>query len=354
MLNPGPIWDFILTFTTVLIVMPVLIGFAPQLGLMDRPDERKQHKGDIPLVGGFALFAGMAFVLGLRYVDDSRLLSMLLGGMLLVLMGVCDDRRGLSQRLRFAVQIMACCLMIFGAGVMLHDFGQLLWPGTLQLGWFTIPVTIFCVVGVTNAINMIDGMDGLSASLALVTVAGFAVAVTVSGQSLAAAPEIPALAGGLCAYLLFNLRLPWRTRAWAFFGDAGTLLLGFVLGWVLVEQSQGSERTIAPVTALWLLAVPLIDTVFVMIKRRQNGMSMIEADREHLHHAFLRSGWSVNATLIAMVLAAIVLAAFGLLMEWSGVPEYVSYGLFLSICGVYYFMMSRVWKNRKLFGREIR
>ncbi len=214
-------------------------------------------------------------------------------------------------------------------------------------------MTIFCVVGVTNATNMIDGMDGLSASVMMVSLLGLAVAHWQIGLPLAHDPLLPALMGAICAYLLFNLRLPWRGRALVFFGDAGTLFLGFVLAWLLVEHSQGGDRVIAPVTALWLFAVPLLDTVFVMIKRRQAGVSMVEADRGHLHHAFLRSGRSVNTTLVLMALAAAGFAGLGLLFERYGVREYASFGLFVVLSGVYYLVMSRVWRKRKFFGRVI-
>jgi UDP-GlcNAc:undecaprenyl-phosphate GlcNAc-1-phosphate transferase len=353
MRNPGSFWDFILTFTAVLVVMPVLIGLAPRLGLEDQPDERKDHGGPIPLVGGLALFAGFTLVLGLRYGLDGEIGVLLGAGLLLVLMGVWDDRHHLTPRFRFVIQIGAACLMIFAANVVLDDFGNLLWPGTLRLHWLAAPVTIFCVVGVTNATNMIDGMDGLSASVLAISLLGLGFAFWEGGLTLARDPVIPALLGGLCAYLLFNLRFPWRSSAWAFLGDAGTLFLGFVVAWLMVGHSQGSGRVIAPVTALWLFAVPLLDTVFVMVKRRKAGLSMTEADHEHLHHAFLRSGWSVNGTLGMIVLAAAGLAAVGLLLQRYGVADYVSFVLFMLICAGYYFSMTRVWRQRSMFGREI-
>lgn len=353
MLNPGPTWDFLLTFTAVLVLMPVLIHLAPRLGLEDRPDTRKDHTGRVPLVGGIALFGGLALILAVRHGFGGDIGVLLGAGALLVAMGAWDDRGHLTPRFRFVVQIAAVCLMIFGAGVVLRDFGQLLWPATLPLGWLAVPVTLFCVVGVTNATNMIDGMDGLSASVLLVSLAGLGLAHWVHGLSLAHDPVSAALMGGLCAYLLFNLRLPWRSRAWVFLGDAGTLFLGFLLAWLLVDHSQGSARVIAPVTALWLFAVPLLDTVFVMIKRRQAGLSMVGADREHLHHAFLRSGWSVNGTLGMIVLAAAGFTALGLVLERRGVAEYFSFALFLAVSAAYYITMSRAWRNRRFLGREI-
>ena len=345
MLNSGIHWDFILAFTVVLISLPVLIHLAPGLGLVDHPDERKHHAGSVPLVGGVAIFLAMLLVLGIQYIDQSGIKEMLAGGLLLVVIGVIDDRDHIHPRYRFLVQILAACLMIFGAEVLLRDFGQLIGAWEFELKWAAIPITAFCVVGVTNAANMIDGIDGLSASLFLVCLAGLGLAINDASGGLNSAPEILVMAGALLAYLLFNLRFPWRKNALTFFGDAGTLLLGFIMAWLLVRYSQGPNRTIAPVTALWLFAVPLLDTVFLMIKRKLEGKSMVKADRCHLHHAFLKSGWSVNATLAIIVFISVELAGIGLLFEWAQVPEYMSFYAFLLVAGVYYFGMRRFWKK---------
>ena len=142
------------SFIAVLVALPLLIRLAPRLGLLDRPDARKRHRGEVPLVGGLSLFVGLAVAYLVNHYGDARLAWMLGGGLLLVAVGFFDDRQEVSTLLRFAVQTAACLLMALGADVYLRDFGQLLWAGTLPLGWAAIPVTVFCVVGVTNALNM--------------------------------------------------------------------------------------------------------------------------------------------------------------------------------------------------------
>lgn len=333
--------------------MPVLIRLAPKLGLVDLPDERKHHQGDVPLVGGLAIFLGLVVALGTRHSSDQGLLVLLGSGAMLVAMGAWDDRHELSTRSRFLVQAVCATAMVLLAHIGLHSFGNLLGTGPLLLAWFEVPVTIFCVVGITNAVNMIDGMDGLSASLALVTLCGLSLAVWQNGGAVEAYPEIPTLIGAICGYLLFNLRLPWRGRALAFFGDAGTLLVGFLLAWLLIRHSQGSAPDIWPVTALWLIAIPLMDTLFIMIQRMRLGQSMFKADRNHLHHAFLRAGWSTNATLLAIIATAAGMAGFGLLLQRYASAEYISFAFFLLISAAYYLGMNKVWKQRRLFGRPI-
>ena len=353
MTNPGASWDLLVAFTVVIIAMPVFIRLAPRLGLVDLPDDRKHHHGNVPLVGGLAIFLGLVITLGLRHSSDQGLLVLLGSGALLAAMGAWDDRRELSAFSRFLVQAICATAMVLMAHVGLHSFGDLLGTGPLLLSWFEVPVTIFCVVGITNATNMIDGMDGLSASLALVTLTGLSLAIGQNAGALQDYPEIPTLIGAICGYLLFNLRLPWRGRALAFFGDAGTLLTGFLLAWLLIRHSQGPKPDIWPVTALWLIAIPLMDTLFLMIQRKRVGQSMFKADRSHLHHAFLRAGWSTNGTLLAIIATATGLAGCGLLLQRYAGAEYISFACFLLISAAYYLAMNKVWKQRQLFGRPI-
>jgi UDP-GlcNAc:undecaprenyl-phosphate GlcNAc-1-phosphate transferase len=345
--NPGALWDFVMAFTAVLVSLPVLIHLAPKFGLVDHPDGRKQQSGSVPLVGGIALFLALSVVLTTRHFYLAGIKELLAGGLLLVVIGVIGGRARVNPRYRFLVQIAAVCLMIFGAEVLLSDFGYLLGDWTLSLKWLAIPITLFCVVGVTNSINLIDGADGLSASLFLVALMGLSLAICNKGMDLSTTPEIPALAGGLCALLLFNLNLPWRGKALASFGDSGNLLMGFLLAWLFIRFSQGDSRVIAPVTALWLFAVPLLGTVFLMTNRMLKRKSMVVADRSYLHHAFLRSGWSVNGTVLVVVFIAAELAGIGLLFEFLQVSEYVSFYTFLLVSGFYYFGMSGFWKANR-------
>ena len=127
----------------------------------------------------------------------------------------------------------------------------------------------------------------------------------------------------------------------------------FLVAWLMVELSQGPQRLIAPVSALWFFAVPLLDTVFLMIHRKQAGRSMVVADRRHLHHAFLRSGFGVNATLLCVVLLAMAMAGAGIVMEILAAPEYWRFYAFMLVSGVYYRLMSRTWANRLFLGRAI-
>jgi UDP-GlcNAc:undecaprenyl-phosphate GlcNAc-1-phosphate transferase len=273
-----------------------------------------------------------------------------MGGLLLV--GLLDDFHELSARSRFLAQIGAALLMATWGGVRLEDFGVLFFDQTLDLGWAAIPVTVLCTVGVINAVNMIDGLDGLAGSLVLLCL----VAMGLRWGLVTDGPQLHMLlvtGAAILGFLLFNLRIGRRSGS-VFLGDAGSQALGFLLAWLLIEGSQGPARVFAPVTALWMLAIPLIDTVFVMIRRLRAGQSPFASGRDHLHHLFLRSGFGAWSTLAAVAGMAAVLASVGLLMERGGVPEPARFFGFLLVCGVYYAVVDKAWAIQRWLGRRFR
>ena len=166
------------------------------------------------------------------------------------------------------------------------------------------------------------------------------------------------IGGAVAGFMLLNYRFPWRQRALLFLGDSGASWLGFVLAWFLISLSQddpgaGVQRAYAPVTAIWLLALPLMDTTYVMVRRARLGEPVFGSDRRHLHHLFLRSGYSVRQTWAAMTGAALLFALVGICAELRRWPEWAMFYAAMLICGCYFFWMNRVRKSRRFLGREI-
>jgi UDP-GlcNAc:undecaprenyl-phosphate GlcNAc-1-phosphate transferase len=285
---------------------------AVQVGLVDRPSGRKQHQGDIPLVGGLAMFGGFSIVAISLFPAIGYLPAMLFGATVLVVTGLVDDHRELSPGARFIAQSVAVLAMIFGGDVVVRDLGDLVFIGTLALGYGAVAFTVFGVVGVINAVNMTDGLDGLAGSLALVMVLALAAVAWDAGLE-AELDLLLTLAFTILGFLAFNARTPWQSRARVFMGDAGSMLLGFLLAWFFVHLSQGPARAMAPVTALWIFALPLLDTLTVMARRLLNGSSPFKSDREHLHHILQRAGFSVTQTVAIMTGLAASLAAIGIM-----------------------------------------
>jgi UDP-GlcNAc:undecaprenyl-phosphate GlcNAc-1-phosphate transferase len=339
------------SFAGALILMRILAPAARRLGLVDHPGGRKGHDAPTPLIGGIAMaitFASALLLMGDTYPTPWLLFA---GALLLLTIGAIDDLREISTWARFGAQVSAALIMTLGAGVILGDLGCLTSVDQpIVLGILGVPLTAFATVGVINAVNMSDGIDGLAGSLALVAVAALSLMCWAAGQweSLSV---LTAMAGVLLAFLLLNLRP--RGRALVFMGDAGSMFLGFVLAWLLVKFSQGPERAFAPVVALWVFALPLLDTVSMMLRRILLGRSPFLADREHFHHVLLAAGFTPKQTLGVMVLFASTAAAIGLAGHFISVPEHWMFAGFILLFTLYFWLIMSSWRQKRFLNRPL-
>jgi UDP-GlcNAc:undecaprenyl-phosphate GlcNAc-1-phosphate transferase len=316
----GAILAFGLALAITALLIEVARRLAPAVGLIDSPCERKAHRGDIPLVGGIGIFSGLLMVMALtqNLVDHWAYLT---AAALLVMVGVWDDALGISPARRLAFQAGSVLLFAVLGGAYIADLGMV-FPalGIASLGWMAIPFTVFAGVGVINAFNMSDGVDGLCGTLTLVALVGLGIAAGLAGRE-SELILIVALIGSLIGFLFFNVRLPQREQAMVFLGDAGSYLLGLSVAYLCIRLSQGADRAISPVTALWFCMVPLLDTIGMILRRARRGQSPFSPDREHIHHVFLLAKFSVTTTWFGLVLIATVGMAFGLFGNIIGIPE---------------------------------
>jgi len=333
----------------------LLIPLAVKLRWVDEPGEHKAHEGATPPAGGLAIFIALATAAGMLLNTELPMekffLPLLAGGCVLLITGLVDDLRGLSPTLRFLVQIGVCLLLIHFTGVRLVDFGQLFSNKLLQLGWLAVPITIFSALGVINAFNLIDGLDGLSGGIFLVAAAGMALFAWLAGQEASLWLLLLSMAA-VAGFMLLNARLPWNRNARIFLGDSGSLLLGLLLAWSFIRLGSGVDRAFMPMTAVWLFAVPLLDATTLIRRRWSAGRSAFSADRNHLHHAFLRAGYSVREAWTAIMLLALALAVFGIGFELSDLPEWLSFYTFMAVAFVYYFYMKHSWAAQCFLGRH--
>jgi UDP-GlcNAc:undecaprenyl-phosphate GlcNAc-1-phosphate transferase len=324
---------------------------APTLGMIDHPGGRKAHARPVPLVGGISIFltllATSAFT-GIM-LDASYLLFAL---SLVIGIGLWDDVTEISPRLKFAIQIVASAVMIFGAGIELHSVGNLLGWHPIGLWIFTIPMTVFAVVGVVNSINMMDGMDGLAGSIVLVAFAWYALVAKTSGFMLQY-DVARILCVAIAGFLLFNLRFPWQKHARVFLGDAGSLMLGFTLGWYAIDLTQGVGRTFPPIAALWVVLLPLADCVSIMGRRIRAGRSPFVADRHHLHHYLHARGFTHGQTLTIMVGLSGGFGAVGYFGWRLEVPEPALFYPFFFGFFVYHLWIQRGWKKLEEKNKSI-
>ncbi|MEX2468229.1 MAG: MraY family glycosyltransferase, partial [Pseudohongiellaceae bacterium] len=236
---------------------------AAQVGLLDHPGGRKTHAVPTPLVGGLGIFIGVVFTtiwLPEALLAYGPFLSL---SALVLFIGTIDDLKQLRATTRMTGQSLVALVMAVVAGVQLHSLGNA-FGSELLLGWLGIPFTVFATVGVINAINMSDGIDGLSGGLSAIALAFIAALALAGGQGLHAS-FVALIVFALLAFLLLNFRRPWGRSALIYLGDGGSTMLGFMLAWLLIDASQGEGALFAPVHALWFLAVPLLDTVNLLI-----------------------------------------------------------------------------------------
>jgi len=344
---------YLATFLMSLVLIHVFKNHARKIGLVDYPCERKRHCGEVPLVGGVAIFFAFALSISMSDFNFPGIGALMVGSLVLITIGIIDDIKAIRSTPKFAAQIIAGTLMCVWGEVVLRDLGTLSFDGSLfTLGSLAIPFTVFATVGVINAMNMSDGLDGLSGSLTLVALIGLGITTLVSA-AVVEFSTIMLMISAVVAFLIYNVRFPGRPRALVFLGDAGSMFIGFVLTWFVVLLSQGENRIMEPVTALWFLALPLFDTVGIMLRRLLKGRSPFRADREHFHHAFQLAGFSVFQTQMTITLLAVVCMGIGLLGQFAGIPEIIMFYGFLAVFGVYFWGMMRAWKVMRFLRRTM-
>jgi UDP-GlcNAc:undecaprenyl-phosphate GlcNAc-1-phosphate transferase len=276
----------------VMILSPSAISLTRKWGLLDHPDARKQHGTAMPLAGGPLLFPIVLAAMLIAFWSQGSLLYLLSGAALIFVMGIWDDRVGVHFSSKFLIQIVAA-LLVMQSGLLFDLNKVVLFSSVgIEYGRFlSMAVTLVWIVGVTNAVNIIDGMDGLAAGLCFNAFAGMGVLALVSGSpSLAAFCVI--MSGALLGFLRYNIH-PART----FLGDSGSMLLGFILAVLSIVQSSKTATFLVIVVPALLLALPMLDTAFAFARRGVSGRNPFKADRGHLHHRLLDLNFTIKQTL---------------------------------------------------------
>jgi len=330
---------FFSSLLSIKLVKPV----ATRWELVDKPNERKQHSGNIPLIGGIATFLGVMISIFLWLPYSQQLNLYVIASALMVFIGALDDRYDLSVRVRIVAQILIASIMIFGAGIYIDSLGDVLGMGNVDIYGLGTVFTLVAVIGAINAFNMVDGIDGLIGGLAINSFASMAILFFVGGKpEIGVFPMIIVMA--ICPYLLFNLGILGNNFKKIFMGDAGSMFIGFSVIWLLVLGTQGETAVFRPVTALWLIAIPLMDMAAIMFRRIKKGSSPFKPDRDHLHHIFMRSGFSSKQALIILSLLGVLLSTIGVLGEIYSVPEWIMFTGFLCLFLIYSYLIQHIWK----------
>jgi len=316
----------------------IVCFLSKKVGLIDRPDGlRKVHKGDISLGGGLSLYIGITviFLLFPGLINGSSTTEIIFiiwyVSSLILLLGVLDDFRPLPVSIRLIFQILACWLVIIFTDVYLRDLGNLFGLSNIYLNELGIPLTIFMVVGMCNAFNMLDGMDGL------VGFVSFSICLALSFLAFITNLDNIFLVGSLCllSFIFFNLGffgVKWKI----FLGDSGATWLGFIFGWLLVILSQGETKLFTPVVAIWLVVLPLIDALSTFLHRLWNRKPIFSGDRTHIHHLLLDSGMKKWKVLLSFLLISILTCSFAIYSVIERVQDHLLFYGFLTLWFVYF------------------
>jgi len=303
---------FVVALSTTTALIPLLARWAPALGLNDRPGPRKVHTAPVPRVGGLAMAAGVLVPVLLTVPLIPAVRGILLGLLILLFFGVWDDRAALGYRTKFLGQVLACGICMAVGRVQIGDVtigGIDLLPGPVA----TL-VTFVFLIGVTNAVNLADGLDGLAGGMVLLCLCAVALFAAAAGK-----PNVTALCliegGAVLGFLRFNTH-PARI----FMGDSGSQVLGFSVGALALLATQGENSTVSPALPLLLLGLPILDTLTAMVRRMRAGRSPFAADSNHLHHRLLALGFAHREAVATVYLlqVALVLLAYFLRFESDG------------------------------------
>ncbi len=304
---------FIAAAATTLLLTPFVRRAALRLGVVDRPGERKIHSSSMPLLGGLAVAAGFAAGCAIAFAFagprefNSPFLGLIAGAGIMLVLGIYDDRFGADAKLKLSVQTLAATLVVASGsriGILTNPFG-----GHWDLGAFSVPISILWIVGVTNALNLVDGLDGLAAGIgAIVSLTLFAVAIPdpVSFVPVAAI----ALAGSCLGFLRYNF-----PPARIFLGDTGSLPLGFVIAVIGMQGFLKGATALTLLVPLIAIGLPVIDTCLAILRRSTRRTHLFKADREHLHHRLLKIGLSHRQAVAVLYWVSIFLGLTALCLR---------------------------------------
>lgn len=312
----------LLCLISSILLTPVIKTLAFKIGATDKPNQRKVHQKIMPRLGGLAIY--ISFILGVLIMKPETLYmgAILLGSTLIVLTGILDDIYELSARKKLVGQLSAASVVVFWGGVQIKFINLPFTTGVLEFGFLSIPITILWIIGITNAINLIDGLDGLAAgvsSIAFITISIMAILIPN--------PFVVIISGILLAstigFLFYNFY-----PAKIFMGDTGAMFLGFMIA-VLSLLGFKNVTFISYIIPLIILGVPISDTFYAILRRIVNKKPISEPDKSHLHHCLLGLGYSHRQTVLIIYAMA---AFFGLVaIIFSQAKLLGSFGLIIAL-----------------------
>ena len=329
-------------FVVSFLMCPMVKSFAYKIGAIDVPkDNRRMHKKPVPRLGGLAIFLGFIVSMLLFVRIDHQMQGILLGASIIVVLGVVDDMSPLRAYFKFCVQIFAALVAVFH-GVVIQTLSN---PNVFaespywDLGWLAVPITVLWIVGITNAVNLIDGLDGLACGVSTISaISMLVIALLVSEGDVALV--MASLVGACLGFLPFN-----KNPAKMFMGDTGSTFLGYILATISIQGLFKYYAIVSFAVPFLILGLPMFDTLFAIIRRLAHGQNPMAPDRGHIHHRLIDMGLNQKQAVAALYVISSILGLSAVVLTSSGAIKAM---LFLMALAVAAFLASRV-----IFHRDI-
>ncbi len=334
------VMPFLLAMVVTMAWLPVFGRVASKWRIVDHPGERKVHEKPIPRIGGVAMAIGVLIAALLVIPLDAPDRYFLVAAGVLTLFGGLDDRFDLNYRIKLLGQVIAALIVVVGGHIQIEALT--LDDRVFLPEWVSVPLTLLFLVGITNAINLADGLDGLAGGTTFLCLCALAMLAYSSGQASCAALAL-AFAGAVLGFLRFN-----TFPASVFMGDAGSQLLGFAVGVLSLRATQGGNSVVSAATPILLLALPILDTLSVMVQRVSEGRSPFTADKNHIHHKLLAFGFDHHEAVMVIysVQADLFLLAFWMRYESDIAILGVVSAFFIGSIALFQTAARRHWRLR--------
>jgi UDP-GlcNAc:undecaprenyl-phosphate GlcNAc-1-phosphate transferase len=300
--------EYYLVFFTAFVLSffftPVARQLAFKLGILDIPkDDRKVHKEPIPYLGGAAIYASAIFTMLIFSELDKTSVSIMIGGTVVFLIGLIDDINDISPKLKLAGQIIAAMIAVYGGAKINYITNPIPGYNVIYLEHFATPISILWIVGITNTINLVDGLDGLASGVAAISASTMMFMASISGFDYILL-ECAVIAGSSLGFLPYNFN-----PAKIFMGDTGALFLGYMLAVISILGFLKTVTLAAIIIMVLVLGIPLFDTFFAIVRRIRNKKPIMEADRGHVHHRLLAKGFTQRQTVLILYIVSILFGA---------------------------------------------
>lgn len=331
------ILSFATSFVIAFLSTPFVKRLAHKIGTIDVPkDERRMHKKPIPLIGGLAIFLGFV-VSSLIFVKvDIEIMSMLLGGLIMVVLGIFDDKYCLSAKLKLVVQILVAMIPVFSGVRIERIILPFVESGGIEFGWLSYPITILWIVALTNAVNLIDGLDGLAAGVSAIASFSIFLVAIIQGEYIIAILTA-ALLGACFGFLPYNF-----SPASIFMGDTGSTFLGYIMACISVIGLFKIHAIISFAVPFIAFGIPIFDTSFAILRRIKEHRPIMSPDRGHLHHRLVDMGFTQKQAVLIIYAICVILGAIAVI-SFKSKP-----GAFLiAFLGVLCALIFRYWGRNK-------